>query len=64
MDLLVVGGGVFLGASLVDAALARGHRVTVFTRGRARSVWPADVEVAVKTARATSLASPAGASTP
>ena len=47
MDLLVVGGGVFLGASLVDAALARGHRVTVFNRGRARSVWPADVEVAV-----------------
>jgi 2'-hydroxyisoflavone reductase len=47
MDVLVVGGGVFLGASLVDAALARGHRVTVFNRGRARSVWPAGVEVVV-----------------
>ena len=47
MDLLVLGGGVFLGASIVDAALARGHRVTVFNRGRARSVWPAGVEVVV-----------------
>jgi len=47
MDLLVLGGGVFLGASLVDAALARGHRITVFNRGRARSAWPAGVEVVV-----------------
>jgi 2'-hydroxyisoflavone reductase len=47
MDLLVIGGGVFLGASLVDAALARGHRVTVFNRGRARRAWPAGVDVVV-----------------
>ena len=47
MDLLVLGGGIFLGASLVDAALARGHRLTVFNRGRARSAWPHGVEVLV-----------------
>jgi 2'-hydroxyisoflavone reductase len=32
--LLVLGGTVFLGRHLVDAALARGHDVTTFTRGR------------------------------
>jgi 2'-hydroxyisoflavone reductase len=47
MELLLIGGGIFLGASLVDAALARGHRLTVFNRGRARSDWPRDVEVLV-----------------
>jgi 2'-hydroxyisoflavone reductase len=45
MDLLILGGGVFLGAAALDAALARGHRVTVFNRGRARSHWPDGVEV-------------------
>jgi hypothetical protein len=30
MDLLLIGGGIFLGASLVESALARGHRLTVF----------------------------------
>ena len=45
MHLLILGGGVFLGAHALDAALARGHAVTVFNRGRARSVWPAGVEV-------------------
>ena len=33
MDLLVIGGTVFVGRSVVDAALARGHNVTVFHRG-------------------------------
>jgi nucleoside-diphosphate-sugar epimerase len=33
MRLLVLGGTVFLGRHVVDAALARGHDVTVFTRG-------------------------------
>lgn len=33
MDLLVLGGTVFVGRAIVDAALARGHRVTVFHRG-------------------------------
>lgn len=45
MRLLVLGGGVFLGAAVVDAARAAGHAVTVFNRGLARSAWPADVEV-------------------
>jgi 2'-hydroxyisoflavone reductase len=44
MQLLMLGGSVFLGAALVDAALARGHAVTVFNRGRARADWPVGVE--------------------
>ena len=44
MQLLILGGGVFLGAAALDAARARGHRVTVFNRGRARSAWPEGVE--------------------
>ena len=34
MKLLVLGGTVFLGRQVVDAALAREHEVTIFTRGR------------------------------
>ena len=34
MKLLVLGGTVFLGRHLVDAALSRGHDVTLFHRGR------------------------------
>jgi 2'-hydroxyisoflavone reductase len=34
VNLLVLGGSVFLGRHLVDAALARGHEVTTFNRGR------------------------------
>ncbi len=45
MDILVIGGGVFVGAAFVDAALARGHALTVFNRGRARADWPDGVEV-------------------
>lgn len=44
MDILILGGGVFLGAASLQAALARGHHVTVFNRGRARSAWPDGVE--------------------
>lgn len=33
MKLLVLGGTVFLGRHLVESALARGHEVTLFTRG-------------------------------
>ncbi|MEP6702814.1 MAG: NAD-dependent epimerase/dehydratase family protein, partial [Betaproteobacteria bacterium] len=36
MKLLLIGGTVFLGRHLVDAALARGHEVTLFNRGRTR----------------------------
>src|SRR5919108_1920431 len=34
MRLLVLGGTRFLGRHVVEAALARGHALTVFTRGR------------------------------
>jgi 2'-hydroxyisoflavone reductase len=34
MKLLILGGTVFLGRALVEAALARGHTVSIFTRGR------------------------------
>ena len=45
MKLLLLGGGVFLGRALLDAARQRGHAVTVFNRGRSRSQWPEGVEV-------------------
>ena len=45
MQLLILGGGVFLGAAALDAALARGHAVTVLNRGRARKAWPDGIEV-------------------
>lgn len=34
MELLILGGTVFLGRHLVDIALSRGHRVTLFNRGQ------------------------------
>lgn len=36
MRLLILGGTAFLGRHLAAAALARGHRLTLFTRGRTR----------------------------
>lgn len=39
MKLLVLGGTRFLGRHLVDAALARGHDVTTFTRGKQPDHW-------------------------
>jgi 2'-hydroxyisoflavone reductase len=34
MRILILGGTIFLGRALVEAALARGHQVTLFNRGR------------------------------
>ena len=34
MDILIIGGTIFLGRALVEAAAAQGHRVTLFNRGR------------------------------
>ena len=34
MKILIIGGTVFLGRHLVEAALSRGHEVTLFNRGR------------------------------
>ncbi len=45
MRILILGGSKFLGPHLIDAALARSHRVTVFNRGRAPWTAPYGVEV-------------------
>jgi 2'-hydroxyisoflavone reductase len=44
MRLLVLGGTGFIGPHQVRYALARGHRVTIFNRGRQQEPWPAPVE--------------------
>ncbi|MCB0088209.1 MAG: hypothetical protein KDE54_09875 [Caldilineaceae bacterium] len=44
MKLLILGGTVFLGRHLVDAALARGHEVTLFNRGQHNPELYPDVE--------------------
>ncbi|MGZ8378077.1 MAG: NAD-dependent epimerase/dehydratase family protein [Gemmatirosa sp.] len=44
IDLLVLGGTGFIGPHLVRHAVARGHRVTIFTRGRRTADLPAGVE--------------------
>jgi 2'-hydroxyisoflavone reductase len=47
MKLLILGGTRFLGRHVVDAALDRGHDVTVFNRGRNNAGLPPDVETLV-----------------
>ena len=44
MNLLVIGGTLFLGRHAVDIALARGHAVTLFNRGRRAAVFEGRVE--------------------
>ena len=44
MNLLIIGGGVFLGQALLGAALENGHTVTVFNRGMSRQWWPPGVK--------------------
>jgi len=41
MKILLLGGTRFLGRRAVDVALARGHEVTLFTRGRQPNAWSA-----------------------
>jgi len=43
LDLLVLGGTGFIGPHLVRHAVARGHRVTIFTRGRHDAELPDNV---------------------
>ncbi|MDP3821523.1 MAG: NAD-dependent epimerase/dehydratase family protein [Burkholderiales bacterium] len=43
LNILILGGGVFLGAAALQSVVSRGHAVTVFNRGRSRSAWPAGV---------------------
>src|SRR5688572_4212100 len=40
MRILVLGGTAFLGRTLVTEALARGHHVTTFNRGKTRADLP------------------------
>jgi 2'-hydroxyisoflavone reductase len=42
--LLILGGTGFIGPHQVRYALARGHQVTVFNRGRQKEAWPGPVE--------------------
>lgn len=44
MNLLVIGGTRFLGRAIVDAALARGHEVTMFNRGQSNPGLYPEVE--------------------
>jgi len=44
MRLLVLGGTKFLGRHAVDAALADGHEVTIFTRGKTNAALFPEVE--------------------
>jgi 2'-hydroxyisoflavone reductase len=44
MKLLILGGTRFLGRGLVDAALARGHKITLFNRGQSNPDLYPDVE--------------------
>src|SRR3982751_1452445 len=43
LDLLILGGTGFIGPHLVRHAVARGHRVTTFTRGRRDAELPPSV---------------------
>lgn len=44
MDILIIGGTVFLGRALVEAAHAAGHTVTLFNRGKTNPTLFTDVE--------------------
>ena len=44
LNILILGGTGFTGPSQVKYALSRGHKVTLFNRGRRPKDWPAEVE--------------------
>jgi len=44
LNILILGGTGFTGPHQVAYALARGHKVTVFNRGRQGNPWPGKVE--------------------
>ena len=44
MKILILGGTVFLGRHLIEAALARGHQITIFNRGQHNPDWYPEVE--------------------
>ncbi|HEY3950358.1 NAD-dependent epimerase/dehydratase family protein [Phenylobacterium sp.] len=44
LRILILGGTGFIGPHEVRYALARGHQVTIFNRGRQKEAWPGPVE--------------------
>jgi 2'-hydroxyisoflavone reductase len=44
MDVLIIGGTRFVGRHIVDALMARGHRVALFNRGRTNTAVHAELE--------------------
>ncbi|HLZ84266.1 MAG TPA: NAD-dependent epimerase/dehydratase family protein [Caulobacteraceae bacterium] len=44
LRILILGGTGFIGPHQVTYALARGHRLTLFNRGKAPHAWPGEVE--------------------
>jgi 2'-hydroxyisoflavone reductase len=44
LDILILGGTGLTGPHQVRYALSRGHRVTIYNRGRKQPEWPGDVE--------------------
>jgi 2'-hydroxyisoflavone reductase len=44
MKILILGGTIFLGPHLIEAALARGHLITIFNRGQHNTDWYPEVE--------------------
>jgi 2'-hydroxyisoflavone reductase len=44
MKILILGGTIFLGPHLIEAALVRGHQITIFNRGQHNPDWYPEVE--------------------
>ncbi len=44
LSILILGGTGFIGPHQVKYALARGHKITLFNRGRNPHLWPGEVE--------------------
>src|SRR5450432_477649 len=44
LRILILGGTGFIGPHQVRYALARGHKVTLFNRGKQKQGWPGEVE--------------------
>src|SRR5450432_1529924 len=43
--ILILGGSGFLGPKTIAAAAARGHKVTIFNRGKREKIMPLEIEV-------------------
>ncbi|MBM3975636.1 MAG: epimerase [Planctomycetes bacterium] len=44
LEILILGGTIFLGPAIVDAAKRRGHKVTLFNRGKHNPEWFPELE--------------------